>query len=85
MDRLVRQSHARHHDWFVKFLFFLGKEKYFMKNVFSRDMIQDNWHQCALYQFSYHYQRHGLIPGLLCECVPRAHLGVEEVGKELPL
>jgi hypothetical protein len=25
-----------------------------MKNVFSRDMIQDNWYQCALYQFSYH-------------------------------
>ena len=24
-----------------------------MKNVFSRDMIQDNWHQCALYQLSY--------------------------------
>ena len=28
-----------------------------MKNVFSRDMIQDNWHQCALYQFSYHLNR----------------------------
>jgi hypothetical protein len=24
-----------------------------MKNVFSRDMIQDRWYQCVLYQFSY--------------------------------
>ena len=38
----------RRHEWFSVILFFFGKEKYFMKNVFSRDMIQDNWHQCVL-------------------------------------
>jgi hypothetical protein len=27
----------------------------------------------------------GLIPGLLCEFVRRAHFGVEEVGKQLAL
>jgi hypothetical protein len=40
-------------------------------------------HSVALESVSTECQ--GLIPGLLCECVGRAHFGVEEVGKQLAL
>ena len=39
---------ARRHDWFsVIFYSSSGKEKYFMENVFSKDMIQDNFSSSA--------------------------------------
>ena len=38
------------------FVDYSSEKKYFMENVFSRDMIQDNWHQCALYQFSQYHE-----------------------------
>ena len=48
-----------------------------MKNVFSREMIQDNWHQCALYQFSYHPRC--LVEDIVLHVTHRLHKYVSEL------